>query len=128
MKKLIININNSLFAQATQDSLLKTGDFMVERVLSNKAEDISEACFAFNANLLFMDVSRNPVCGLEQRLKTIATVKKCLPFIKTALFCDSNSDPDIAEQVKTAKAIGQIDAFFYEIVTANYLVDALDSL
>ena len=128
MKKLIININNSLFAQATQASLLKTGDFMVERVLSYKSEDISEACFAFGADILFMDVSRNPSCVLEKRIETIIMAKKRLSKLKIALFCDSNSDPDIAERVKSEKAIGQIDVFFYESVKENYLVDALDSL
>lgn len=128
LKRLVINIKNNIFAQATEYALLQTGDFMVESVLSDSAEDICEACVAYSASILFMDVSKTPACILEKRLKTTAMVKKRLLNIKVALFCDSNANPDIAEQVKNAKATGQIDAFFYESVTANYLVDTLDSL
>lgn len=119
-------IRNNLFAQAAECELLKTGDFLVERVLSDNAEDVCAACVAFFANVLFMDVS--PECILKKRIEAINAVKKRLPDIKVALFCDSNADPETAAKVKNAKAIGQIDAFFYESVTANYLADALESL
>jgi hypothetical protein len=51
-----------------------------------------------------------------------------LPSCKTALLCDEQAYPDLADKVKQAKQFGKISSFFYSSVTADYLAAALDAL
>ena len=55
-------------------------------------------------------------------------IKEHLPNCKTALLCDEQSYPDLADRVKQAKQFGKISSFFYSSVTADYLAAALDAL
>ena len=75
-----------------------------------------------------MDVARSGDGTYESRAETVQAAKRKNPDLKIALLCDNVSDGDVAYKVKRAKEEGLIDAFFYESVPSDYLVDALDSL
>lgn len=128
MKNLVISLQNVLLGEAVEAAFSHTADFRVERVPSSDNKNVVITAEAVNADILLMDVSRNSAASLAARLNTAEAVRKILPDIKVAILCDSNSDPNIAADVKSAKQLGKINVFFYESVTANYLVDALDSL
>ena len=109
MKRVILAIVNSLVEEAVGNALNKAG-FFVENSPSQKTDDVTKVCDIFFANLLLMDV------------------KRLNPQIKTGLFCDNVSDPDVAYKVKTAKEEGSVDVFFYESVKTDYMTDVLDAL
>lgn len=62
------------------------------------------------------------------KLDTVKQIKAEFPDLKVAVICDTTSDEAIADKVKTAKQAGQIDGFYFESVTADYLVASIDSL
>lgn len=128
VKNIVIGIGNVLFADAIGIALKGTADFRVKLASADDSESIAMTAEAVNADILLLDVSQRTGALLDDRLKMVAEIKKMLPNVKTAILCDSNSAPSVAASVKSAKQLGMIDAFFYESVTANYLVDAIDSL
>ncbi len=77
---------------------------------------------------LLMDVTRLADSTIEKRLELCGKVKEYLPSCKTALLCDEQAYPDLADMVKQAKQFGKISSFFYSSVTADYLAAALDAL
>ena len=98
------------------------------KAVTQSASQILLACEAVYAELLVMDVTRTGDGTFDLRMQTVKSVKTQNPLIKVALLCDKVSDAYIADKVKCAKEEGAIDAFFYESVPSDYLVDALDAL
>ena len=58
----------------------------------------------------------------------IDALRQELPGCKMALLCDETAYPELAREVMRVKQTGQIDAFFYASVTAEYLAAALDAI
>lgn len=128
MKNLVICIKNRLLAESIEMAFLKQADYRVERVGSFELQKILSACEAVKADVLLMDVSRTYGNTLEMKLDTVKQIKAKFPDLKVAVICDTTSDEAIADKVKTAKQTGQIDGFYFESVTADYLVASIDSL
>lgn len=128
MKNLVICIKNRLLAESIEMAFLKQADYRVERVGSFELQKILSACEAVKADVLLMDVSRTYGNTLEMKLNTVRQIKAEFPDLKVAVICDTTSDEAIADKVKTAKQAGQIDGFYFESVTADYLVASIDSL
>lgn len=128
MKNLVLNIKNRLLAESIEMAFLKQADYRVERVGSFELQKILSACEAVKADVLLMDVSRTYGNTLEMKLNTVKQIKAEFPDLKVAVICDTTSDEAIADKVKTAKQAGQIDGFYFESVTADYLVASIDSL
>lgn len=128
MKNLVLNIKNRLLAESIEIAFLKQADYRVERVGSFELQKILSACEAVKADVLLMDVSRTYGNTLEMKLDTVKQIKAEFPDLKVAVICDTTSDEAIADKVKTAKQAGQIDGFYFESVTADYLVASIDSL
>lgn len=128
MKNLVLNVKNRLLAESIEMAFLKQADYRVERVGSFELQKILSACEAVKADVLLMDVSRTYGNTLEMKLDTVRQIKAQFPDLKVAVICDTTSDEAIADKVKTAKQSGQIDGFYFESVTADYLVASIDSL
>ncbi len=127
MKRAILAIRNTLILEAVMNSL-KESSFLVEKASSQETDKILAIMNALLADFLIMDVTR---CGdgtFDQRMETVLAAKKQNPSVKIALFCDNVSNEESAYRIKQAKEEGKIDAFFYESVPSNYLVDVIDSL
>lgn len=127
MKRVVLSICNSLVSEAVFVALKKSG-FVVNISPSNKAEDVSKCCDIYFANILVMDVTRSNNCLFEKRKALIKTLKEHNNEIKICLLCDNVSDPQIADQIKRIKEEKLIDAFFYESVSTDYIVDVLDTI
>lgn len=127
MKRAILAIRNTLILEAVMNSLKESG-FLVEKASSQETDKILAIMNALLADFLIMDVTR---CGdgtFDQRMETVLATKKQNPSVKIALLCDNVSNEESAYRIKQAKEEGKIDAFFYESVPSNYLVDVIDSL
>ena len=127
MKRAILAIRNTLILEAVMNSL-KESSFLVEKASSQETDKILAIMNALLADFLIMDVTR---CGdgtFDQRMETVLAAKKQNPSVKIALLCDNVSNEESAYRIKQAKEEGKIDAFFYESVPSNYLVDVIDSL
>lgn len=127
MKRAILAIRNTLILEAVMNSLKESG-FLVEKASSQETNKILAIMNALLADFLIMDVTR---CGdgtFDQRMETVLAAKKQNPSVKIALLCDNVSNEESAYRIKQAKEEGKIDAFFYESVPSNYLVDVIDSL
>lgn len=127
MKRIVIAMQNALVGEAVSGSLKRRG-FFVEKSLSWQPERIAALCGDYFADLCLMDVGRSAESSFEVRVDTVQRIRKKTPTVKTGLFCDNLSDPEIAFRVKQAKEEGIIDVFFYESVRTDYMADVVDSL
>lgn len=127
MKRVVLSICNSLVSEAVFFALKKSG-FLVNISPSNKADDVSKCCDICFANILVMDVTRSNNCLFEKRKALIEELKGHNNEIKICLLCDNVSDPEIADQIKRIKEEKLIDAFFYESVSTDYMVDVLETI
>lgn len=127
MKRAILAIRNTLILEAVMNSLKESG-FLVEKASSQETDKILAIMNALLADFLIMDVTRCSDGTFDQRMETVLAAKKQNPSVKIALLCDNVSDEESAYRIKQAKEEEKIDAFFYESVPSNYLVDVVDSL
>lgn len=128
MKKILVSVQNSLLAEAIIMALKKQGQFRPDRIPSSKSEEIVLISLNMRADILLMEATYLPSSSLDTRIQICNQLREKLPECKLVLLCDDDAAPDIADRVKQAKQNGQIDAFFYASVTANYLTAALDAL
>lgn len=127
MKRVVLAIRNRLVLEAVTNALKCAGVF-VEKSSSQETERILTLTNALAATTLVMDVTRSGDGMFDMRMDTVKEIRRQNPDIKIALLCDNVSDESSAYKVKCAKEEGAIDAFFYESVPSDYLVDALDAL
>lgn len=127
MKRAILAIKNTLILETVMNSL-KCSGFLVEKSSSQETDKIMLLMKALLANYLIMDVTRYGDSTFDRRMDTALAAKQLDPEIKIALLCDNVSDEENAYRIKHAKEEGKIDAFFYESVPSDYLVDVIDSL
>lgn len=127
MKRVIVAMQNTLVGEVVAYSLKKR-DMLVENSRCDSPESVANVCGAFLADVLFMDVTRFGGGDLENRLQTVESVKKSNPNVKVCLVCDKVSDAELAYKVANAKAMGQIDAFFYQSVPSDYIADVVSTL
>lgn len=128
MKKILLSVQNNLLSEAIRNALVRQGRFCIENISPSQIEEIFDLCMAERIDVLLMDVTRLADSTIEKRLELCERVKEYLPTCKTALLCDEQAYPDLADRVKQAKQFGKINSFFYSSVTANYLAAALDAL
>lgn len=128
MKKILLSVQNNLLSEAIQNALVRKGRFCIENVSPNQDGEILDLCIAQRVDVLLMDVTRLANSTVEKRLELCEKIKEHLPNCKTALLCDEQSYPELADRVKQAKQFGKISSFFYSSVTADYLAAALDAL
>lgn len=128
MKSIVIGIKNRLLAESVELAFLRQADYRVERVDLYDLRMLLSACEAVQADVLLMDTSKT--CGntLETKLATAGQLREKLPRLKVALICDTTSDDTVAEKAIAARRAGQIQDFYFESVTSDYLVASIDSL
>lgn len=129
MKTIVISMVNRLLSGAVIKYLVERGELMPIRITDyNKENEPYNTCKSHNADVLLMEAIRMNPFTLEERLEIAQEVRKTLPNCKIVLLCDENADPNMAEQVKSAKKLGLIDCFFYSSVSGEYLAAMLDAL
>lgn len=127
MRRVAINMQNSLFCNAISETLRRSGNEF-ETYTLDSPDKVVEECSWIAPYALLMEVTGYTPWMLAQRLKLRDAVKEKNPDCKIVLIVDENSEREIANQVKQAKKDGLIDQFVYGSISATYLADIVDSL
>ena len=127
MRRIVINMQNSLFCNAIADSLRRSGNEL-EPYTVVMPDKVVDECKWIAPYALLMEVTGYTPWKLCERLKLRDAVKEKNPECKIVLVVDENAEKEVAKQVKQAKKDGVIDQFIYGSISATYLADILDSL
>ena len=127
MRRIVINMQNSLFCNAIADTLRGSGNEL-EPYTIDSPDKVVEECKWIAPYALLMEVTGYTLWLLSERLKIRDAVKAQNPECKIVFIVDENAEKAIAKQVKQAKKDGLIDQFIYGSISATYLADIVDSL
>lgn len=126
MQRVILDMQNYLLGDAIKMAMQNNGDFQVELIY--RSEETAQKCYRFAATAVIMEVTGHTPWKLEERLKIRDEIHKVHPNCKIVLLVDENAEREIAEQVKNAKRLGQIDLFLYASTSASFLTALMDTL
>ena len=127
MRRIVINMQNSLFCNAIADTLRRSGNELEPYTVVMPDQVVNE-CKWIAPYALLMEVTGYTPWKLCERLKLRDAVKEKNPECKIVLIVDENAEKAVAKQVKQAKKDGLIDQFIYGSISASYLADIVDSL
>lgn len=127
MRRIVINMQNSLFCNAIADTLRNSGNEL-EPYTIDTPDKVADECKWIAPYALLMEVTGYTPWLLCERMKIRDAVKEKNPECKIVLIVDENAEKAIAKQVKQAKKDGLIDQFIYGSISASYLADIVDSL
>ena len=85
-------------------------------------------CRACRANVLVMEVIRQSVWMLSERLKLCQAVKQLGWVCKVLLLVDEDADELLAAEVRQAVKDQLVDNFIYASVSPTYLAGVIDTL
>ncbi|MBQ6819267.1 MAG: hypothetical protein IJP35_06645 [Clostridia bacterium] len=127
MRRIVINMQNSLFGNAIADTLRRSGNEL-EPYIVDSPDKVVDECKWIAPYALLMEVTGYTPWLLAERLKLRDAVKEMHPECKIVLIVDENAEQVTAKQVKQAKKDGLIDQFIYGSISATYLADIVDCL
>ena len=127
MRRIMINMQNTLFCNAIADTLCRSGNDL-EPFMIESPDKIADDCKWICPYALLMEVTGYTPWKFSERLKVRDEVKRLCPECKIVLIVDENAEQEVAKQVKNAKKDGLIDQFIYGSISASYLADIVDSL
>ena len=120
-------MKGGLLAEAVMQSLSGCDpDFLVYR--SSKPEETLALCQTCRANVLVMEVIRQGIWKLSERLKLCNAVKQLGWACKVLLLVDENADELLAADVRQAVKDQLVDNFIYASVSPTYLAGVIDTL
>lgn len=127
MRRIVLDMKSGLSAEAVMQALMGCDpDFVVYRC--SKPEETVALCRACHANVLVMEVIRQGIWKLSERLKIRNEVKKLGWDCKTLLLVDENADEMLAADVRQAVKDRSVDNFIYASVSPTYLAGVIDTL
>lgn len=124
MKKIMLNIHNSLMAASITRSLHQS--FIVSTV--GTVRGIAQKCAQNLTDALIVEVAYGTDTSIDDCLQEAGLLRNLYPQCRVILLCDDNSAPEIARQVAQAKKNGQIDDFVYSSVSESYLTALLSAI
>jgi hypothetical protein len=127
MRRIVINMQNTLFCNAIADTLRRSGNELEPYTVVMPDQVVNE-CKWIAPYALLMEVTGYTPWKLCERLKLRDAVKEKDPECKIVLVVDENAEKETAQHVKQAKKDGIIDQFIYGSISASYLADIVDSL
>ena len=127
MRRIAINMQNSLFCNAIADTLRSSGNGLEPYTVVSPDKVVDE-CKWIAPYALLMEVTGYAPWLLAERMKIRNAVRELNPECKIVLVVDENAEKDIAKHIKQAKKDGLIDQFIYCSISASYLADIVDSL
>ena len=127
MRRIVINMQNTLFCNAIADTLRRSGNEL-EPYTVVMPDQVVDECKWIAPYALLMEVTGYTPWKLCERLKLRDAVKEKDPECKIVLVVDENAEKEVAKQVKQAKKDSLIDQFIYGSISASYLADIVDSL
>ena len=127
MRRIVLDMKGGLSAEAVMRVLTASDpDYIVYR--SSRPEETVALCRTCHANVLVMEVIRQGVWNLSERLKIRNEVKKLGSDCKTLLLVDENADELLAADVRQAVKDQLVDNFIYASVSPTYLAGVIDTL
>ncbi len=127
MKRILINMQNTLFCNAIAETLRNSGNEL-DPYTVDQPDKVLDECKWIAPYAILMEVTGYTPWKLEERMKLRDAVKTLLPKCKIVFVVDENAEKEVAKQVKQAKIDGLIDQFIYGSISATYLADIVDSL
>ncbi|MBR2042437.1 MAG: hypothetical protein IKJ82_04785 [Oscillospiraceae bacterium] len=127
MRRIVINMQNSLFCNAISETLRISGNELNPYSVDSPDKVIDECKWVVPYALL-MEVTGYTPWKLCERMKIISSVRLQMPECKIVLIVDENAEKELAKEVRQAKKDGLIDQFIYGSISATYLADIVDSL
>lgn len=127
MRRILINMQNTLFSNAISDTLRRSGNELDTYSVDSPDRVIEESRWIAPYAVL-LEVTGYTPWKLEERMKIRDAVKEKNPECKIVLVVDENAEKEVAKRVKQAKKDGIIDQFIYGSISASYLADIMDSL
>lgn len=127
MRRIVINMQNSLFCNAISETLRISGNELSPYSVDSP-DNVLDECKWLVPYALLMEVTGYSPWRLCERMKIIDSVRMQMPECKIVLIVDENAEKELAKEVRQAKKDGLIDQFIYGSISATYLADIVDSL
>ena len=120
-------MKGGLLAEAVVQSLSRCDmDFLVYR--SSKPEETLALCRTCRANVLVMEVIRQGIWKLSERLRLCSAVRQLGWVCKVLLLVDETTDELLASEVRQTVKDQLADSFIYASVSPTYLAGVIDTL
>ena len=127
MRRIVLDMKNGLLAEAVTQSLSGCDmDFLIYR--SPKPEETLALCRTCRANVLVMEVIRQGLWKLSERIRLCSAVRQLGWVCKVLLLVDENADEMLAADVRQAVKDQLVDNFIYASVSPKYLAGVIDTL
>ena len=127
MRRIVLDMKNGLLAEAVTQSLSGCDmDFLIYR--SPKPEETLALCRTCRANVLVMEVIRQGLCKLSERLRLCSAVRRLGWACKVLLLVDESTDELLASEVRQTVKDQLADGFIYASVSPTYLAGVIDTL
>ena len=127
MRRIVLDMKNGLLAEAVTQSLSGCDmDFLIYR--SPKPEETLALCRSCRANVLVMEVIRQGIRKLSERLRLCSAVRQFSWVCKVLLLVDENADELLASEVRQTVKDQLADGFIYASVSPTYLAGVIDTL
>ncbi len=129
MRRIVLDMQSELFAEAITKVLADSRlAFRVYR--SAKPEETVSLCRTCHANVLLMEVTRQGVRQLGERIKLLDELRsnEGESSCKTLLLVDEKADELLAADVRQAVKDQLADNFVYASISPTYLAGVIDTL
>ena len=127
MRRIVLDMKNGLLAEAVTQSLSGCDmDFLIYR--SPKPEETLALCRTCRANVLVMEVIRQGIWKLSERLRLCSAVRQLGWVCKVLLLVDESTDELLASEVRQTVKDQLADGFIYASVSPTYLAGVIDTL
>ena len=127
MRRIVLEMKGGLLAEAVVQSLSGCDmDFLVYR--SSKPEETLALCRTCRANVLVMEVIRQGIWKLSERLRLCSAVRQLGWACKVLLLVDESTDELLASEVRQTVKDQLADSFIYASVSPTYLAGVIDTL
>ena len=127
MRRIVLDMKNGLLAEAVTQSLSGCDmDFLIYR--SPKPEETLALCRTCRANVLVMEVIRQGIWKLSERLRLCSAVRQLGWVCKVLLLVDETTDELLASEVRQTVKDQLADGFIYASVSPTYLAGVIDTL
>lgn len=127
MRRIVLDMKNGLLAEAVMQSLSGCDmDFLIYR--SPKPEETLALCRTCRANVLVMEVIRQGLWKLSERLRLCSAVRRLGWACKVLLLVDESTDKLLASEVRQTVKDQLADGFIYASVSPTYLAGVIDTL
>lgn len=127
MRRIVLDMKNGLLAEAVTQSLSGCDmDFLIYR--SPKPEETLALCRTCRANVLVMEVIRQGLWKLSERIRLCSAVRQLGWVCKVLLLVDESTDELLASEVRQTVKDQLADGFIYASVSPAYLAGVIDTL